>query len=292
MPNDARYDRLTPESMPLEKANVETLLKDTGFHTDHNKMKTSPWRMSKPSKRVANCLNTLWIYNISPRKHQISSLPGMPKVLGPCPYDDKGDPLAAFGPPLPIKEINLDYAGRGDYKLDCVEVDDIDLAGAIVCPSCNGVGANCKDTADLRIWGVFYSKHNPADPVDAEFRAELALAKERLSNTMSNLVKLADGLYEDPKQRWQLAGAYGNVYRMAAKYKKISRPWCTPLSDKESCPGCGQTNDRGAMVCSSGTCGIILDYGKALKFRKITQGEFDEAFAAGTIDEKGRLVTA
>jgi hypothetical protein len=292
MASDPRYDRLTPESMSLEKTNVETLLKDTGFHTDHNKMKNSPWRMDKPSKRVANCPVTMWIYNISPRKHQISSLPGMPKILGACPYDGNGDPLAPYGAPLGIKEITLDYASQGDYKLKAVEVDDIDLVRAILCPSCNGEGMECKDTADLRIWGVFFSTHNPADPIDAKFQKELDVAKERLGNTMSNLIKIADGLYEDQKQRWQLAGAYGNVYRMAAKYKKIQRPWCTPLKDMETCPGCGNTNPNGAMVCSNKSCEIILDYAKALKFRKITQAEYDEVSLSGLIDERGKLVTA
>jgi hypothetical protein len=284
MPSNPLYDRLTPESMAAEKVNVETMLKDTGFHTDHNKMKASPWRMSKPSKRVSGCPVTYWIYNTSPRKHNISSLPGMPKVLGPCPEGK------LFGPPLPIREITLDYASRGDYKLEAVEVDDIELASNIVCPSCQGKGENCRETGDLRIWGVFYSTHNPADPITPEFQAELDLAKERLGNTMSNLVKLADGLYEDQKQRWQLAGAYGNVYRMAAKYKKIQRPWCTALKDMETCPGCGQTNPNGAMICSNAVCAIVLDYAKALKFRKITQEEYDEVFTSGLIDEKGRLV--
>jgi hypothetical protein len=68
---------------------------------------------------------------------------------------------------------------------------------------------------------------------------------------------------------------------MAAKYMKVKRPWCTPLADMSSCPGCGQTNPNGAMVCSNGTCGIILDYDKALKFGKITRGEFDEAVSSG-----------
>jgi hypothetical protein len=294
MPSDPRYDRLTAESMPLEKANVETLLKDTGRHTDNQGRATkSPWRMDAPSKRVSGCPITMWIYNIAPRKHQISSLPGMPKILGACPYDDRGKPLALYGPPIPIKEISLDYASQGDYKLKAVEVDDIDLVRAIICPSCNGQGQNCKDTADLRIWGVFYSSHNPNDPVDATFQAELDTAKARLTQTMSNLVKIADGFHEDQKWRnYHLGGANGAVYRMAAKYMGIQRPWCTPLKDMETCVGCGNSNPNGAMICSNPVCGIILDYAKALKFRKITQGEYDEAFQSGLINEQGRFVTA
>jgi hypothetical protein len=303
MASDSRYDRLTAESLPLEKANIENFLQDHGFNTEQGaRMKNSPWKLSKPSRRVAQCGVTYWIYNISPRRHAISSLPGMPKVLGEAREDKP------FGNPLPIKEITLDYASRGDYKLDAQEVDDIDLVGAIICPSCSGKGHACKDTADLRVWGVFASQQNPSklvarkaaegwlfkssdgQPV-AEFQAAFDLATERLGNMMSNLVKFADNLWEDSKQRWQLSGAYGNVYRMAAKYKKIQRPWCTPLKDMETCAGCGQTNPNGAMVCSNATCGIILDYAKALRFRKITQQDFDEAYTSGLIEENGRLAT-
>jgi hypothetical protein len=298
MASDPRYDRLTAESLPLEAANINTLLSDRGFHTDHGaKLVKSPWRISTPSKRVANCPVTHWLVNVSPRRHAISSLPGMPKVLGECL------PGKPFGVPLPIKEITLDHASRGDYKLDAVEVDDTELVGNIICPSCQGQGTSCKDTADLRVWGVFGTTVDPKtlgvrksgeDFIfdNPEFQAQYTQARERLSNTMSNLVKIADNLYEDPKQRWQLQGAYGNVYRMAAKYKKIQRPWCTALKDMETCPGCGNTNPNGAMICSNTVCGITLDYKKALRFRKITQEEYDEVFTSGLIDENGRLVNA
>ncbi len=289
--NDPRYSQLTADSLPLEQQNLGDLFKDRGFKENNRNFNKGPWKVPPPSRRVANCEVTMWIYNVAPRKHAISSLPGMPKVLAACPFDEKGNRLANYGAPLAIKEITLDYAGRGDYKLDAVEVDDVDLVRAILCPSCGGDQKDCRDTADLRIWGVFYSTHNPKDPVDAKFQAELDEANRRLSITMSQLVKVGDSLYEDQSKRWQLNGAYGDVYRMAAKYKKIQRPWCTPLSDKESCPGCGYTNERGAMVCAQGTCGITLDYKKALRFRKITQAEYDEVVEAGLIDENGRLIT-
>lgn len=259
--SDPRYDQI---NLDIEKTNVDTFLND--------RAKGNPWRIDKPSKRIANCPVTMWVYNVSPRKHAVSTLPGMPKVLPPCP------PGAKYGPPLPIKEITLDYAGMGDYKLKAVEVDDIDLAGAIVCGTCLGVGNGCKETSDLRRWGVFYSYNNP--PTEAE----LAKAHEHLSNTLSEFVKIADTLWEDPKKRWQVTGENGAVYRMAAKAKGgIQRPWCTLLADKEACVGCGYTNDIGAMVCSNQTCGIILDYKKALKFRKITKNEYAEAVADGLV---------
>jgi hypothetical protein len=280
MANDPRYNQLTAESLPLETRNLKDFFESNKPSPDGRKL-NNPWKMAKPSKRVANCPTTMWIYNVSPRRHAISSLPGMSKVLPECPVGSDGKRIAPYGHPLPIKEITLDYASRGDYKLDAIEVDDIDLASNIVCPSCQGQGTNCKDTADLRIWGVFYSTHNPAEPVDAAFEAELALANQRLNKTCSNLIKIADNMYENPKNRWQVEGKYGEVYAMAAKHMSIKRPWCTPLADMDNCPGCGQTNPKAAMVCSQPTCGIILDYDKALKYGKITQEQFNAAVSRG-----------
>lgn len=268
MANDPRYSKLTGDSLALDTANLKGMLEDQVNNPRRGK---TPWQLDRPSKRVLNCPVTMWIYNVSPRTHQISSLPGMPRIL---PSAKEGE---AYGAPLAIKEVTLDYASRGDYKLQAIEVDDDDLAGNIVCPTCQGNGANCSDSGDLRMWGVFASRNNPPT---AE---ELATANRRLSETFSNLVKIADTLYEDPKRRWQVSGTNGEVYRMAAKAKKIQRPWCTVLADMVACPGCGQTNATGAMVCSSTTCGIILDYDKALKYRKITKEEYDAAVADGLV---------
>lgn len=273
--SDPTYDSITaPGALEAEKRNVDNFLSDHDF----NGKRKSPWQLDPMSRRVREAKVTMWIYNISPRKHAISTLPGMPRVLDACPEGK------AYGTPLNIKEISVDYSGLGDYKLKATEVDDIDLAGAIVCPSCLGVGNGCNDSADLRRWGVFYSHNNPPT------KEELALAKHHLSNTLSEFCKIADTLWEDPNKRWQVTGANGEVYRMAAKHKGLQRPWCTAISDKKPCPACGATTELGAMVCSNTTCGILLDYKKALKFRKITQGEYDEALASGLIDAEGKLV--
>ena len=270
------YDSITmPGALEAEKRNIDTFLQD---HDHASGNKKSPWRIDAPSKRIREAKVTMWIYNVSPRKHQISTLPGMPKVLGPCPEG------AEYGVPLAIREVTLDYAGQGDYKLKAVEVDDLDLAGSIVCPSCLGVGNGCQDSADLRRWGVFYSYNNPPT------KEELTKAHAHLSNTLSELCKIADSLWEDPKKRWQVTGANGDVYRMAAKAKGLQRPWCTPISDKTACPACGMTNENNAMVCSNLNCAILLNYKKALKFRKITQAEFDEALASGLINEDGKVL--
>lgn len=277
MATDTRYNELTAESLPLERANLKDMLEQQV----NNPRKTGqgPWRIDAPSRRVRECPITMWIYNVGPRNVPISALPGMPNVLPAAPEGHE------YGVPLPIREITLDYAGLGDYKLKAVEVDDIDLAGPIVCPSCNGRGASCKESHDLRRWGVFYSHSNPPK------ESELATARRQLGDTFSDLIKIADSLWEDPKKRWQVEGANGNNYRMAAKYKKIERPWCTLLADMVSCPGCGGTNSKGAMVCSQGTCGIVLDYDKALKFGKISQDQFDEAVERGLwIEGKGFAV--
>lgn len=273
--SDPTYDSITaPGAMDAEKRNVEAFLTD---HDHASGRKKSPWRIDAPSRKVRDAKVTMWIYNISPRRHAISALPGMPRVLDACPVGKE------FGTPLPIKEITLDYAGMGDYKLKAIEVDDIDLAGSIVCPSCLGVGS-CQDSADLRRWGVFYSYNNPPT------KEELSKAKERLSLTMSEFCKIADSLWEDPKKRWQVTGTNGDIYRLAAKYKGLQRPWCTPISDKKPCPACGQTTELGAMVCSNTTCGVLLDYKKALRFKKITQVDFDEAFESGLINEDGAVI--
>jgi len=215
----------------------------------------------------------MWVYNVGPKAVPISTLPGMPRVLPPAPEG------AEYGVPLPIREITLDYAGLGDYKLKAVEVDDIDLAKAIVCPSCGGTGTACKESHDLRRWGVFYSYSNPPK------ESELATVNRQLGETFSDLIKIADSLWEDPKKRWQVEGANGNNYRMAAKHKKIERPWCMLLADMVACPACGRTNPKNSMVCDE--CDIILDYDKAMKFGKITQNQFEKAVERGLwVDHK------
>lgn len=232
--------------------------------------KVSPWKMPRLSKRITECKVTRYVHNVSPRKIEISTPPGMPNFLLPCKEGQK------FSKPLHIREITPDYASMGDYKLRAVEIDDINLSRAIVCPNCRTLkGRPCNDSSCRMRWGVFDSPN--AVPTEEE----LAKARGFYLGTCSDMVKIADQLWENPKDRWQVT--HSPIFRQCAKELKLVRPWCQAFMAQEDCSYCKQPVPKEAAKCPHAGCGAILNWEKARKGRIVSKAEYEEAVADGLV---------
>lgn len=224
----------------------------------------SPWQIPPTSRRVLEAPVTYWIYNVSPRRIALSPLPGNGKYLVGAKSGQE------YGKPYPIKEVTLDYAAGGDYKLHPFEVDAEDYIPALLYPTPG-------DSTDLRQYGVFASKHNPP------LKVELDAANAKLKETYFRLVKRADDLWENPKNRHEVNAS--PCYAEAAKALGITnRDWCKAFVQTTPCPACAGPLLPESVRCDKSSCGAILDWKKARRFGMVSKEQYDEAVEEGWVE--------
>lgn len=233
----------------------KAFVEDFGM-TKEGRATRNPWQKDQLPAEIMNAPVEWYIYNIGPVKQIISAgSMGQYHLLPPA----EG---TKYNPPLQIKRYMVDWADQGDYKQKPIIMDGAMVAREWVTP-------NGERETDLRQWGVFASKHNP--PLESE----LAEAQARLHMKMDQLVKYADALYSDEKRRREIT----DVYKIAAKYLVVERPWCSVSKPMMQCPGCFKAVETAAAKCIS--CGAILNWEKARKLRLVSKEEYAEAVADG-----------
>ncbi len=269
MPNDAVNNTLGP-SMPLLDPHAvgkdilnSNALWRAGYDPIPNYILNSPVKW-----RIFNCGPIGRTFN--PAGHGVRTLKAA--------KFDKDWNLIELQEPYEIRETVADWADQGDYKHKFVPLDGDEVMRETMCPG--GEQQN-----DLRRFGIIATRH------EKPTKEELAEARKNLETYFGELVKKADKLFERNRPG-QVGVELGDreqiveIFRVAARFLNVNRPWMQQVTREESCPGCGVPVPQAVAKCPNAGCGAILDWEKAYTLGIISKTAYHDAIEEGRVPGK------
>jgi len=181
--------------------------------------------------------------------------------------------LTELSAPYIIRTTEVLWKDVGDYRHEYVIESGQHIMEQTLCPGGD-------KTLDLTEWGVLATRHE--EPTEAE----IAASRIKLEKTFSRLVKDADKWWEQntPSRPGVELGSrerITEVYKLAARFMNVTRPWLADVIRGTNCPGCGKPLAPDVAKCIE--CGAINNWKKAYQVGIITKTAYHEAVAEGLV---------
>jgi ribosomal protein L32 len=164
------------------------------------------------------------------------------RVLQPCPEGQ------AYGPALEMPFLDNETVASDMNKMENRQEDGIEVVNAFL-----QKGWGSRPEASLEHWGIGVSEQWPPTA------QEVAAATKRLNSKFDELCHDADKFHEQRE--------YANItefHRLAARRRKLQKPWLNENPDLQACPACGSQVMPNIAVCPQ--CSATLNEELARKF--------------------------
>lgn len=183
-----------------------------------------------------------YIFNVSPWPWERQLGGRGTKTVQACPEG------RAYSDPLELPILDNETVAVDMNKMENRQEDGIEVVNAFL-----QKGWGSRPEATLENWGLGVTETWPPSAQD------IAAANKRLNAKLDELVHDADKYYEQRKY-----DDISDFHRLAARRRKLQKPWLNENPDLQNCPACGQQVMPNIAVCPH--CTATLNEELAKKF--------------------------